>query len=559
MRVRPTRARLPLILSSLLAIGSCLPVAARAGGVAFLPGIHRGQVAPGAPSPDLLTWQLPDGLLVVDRVAAPGHTRCGPAFAASRADADWFLVRDRDPRHPARAVDAAALARFGTVRPAGATAWVVEVPADRLPAFLAAGFPLQRLPLEPPPAPLPASSAAPTPLAIAQVDTALKRAFIGTLSQAAFNQLIQEISGYATFFYAGQLRQVHTRYFTTASKNLVGDYLAARLAGYGYAVELDTFILGSVTCRNIVATRAGLSAPEEYVVVGGHYDSTSPILYCETTAPGAEDNASGTSMVMEIARISAHRGFDRSIQFVLFDSEEQGMNGSEHFVAEAVAEGRQIRGAIIADMVSWYQGTYGLHIEGEAAWEELMQSMAANVTAYTPCAYVKDYYSWGSDHVPFQQAGIPAFLAIDYDYEDYPYYHQTTDTWFRIRDTVPLGLQITRASAATLADLAGLRPDLTGAPPSPPAPSRLAAWPNPFNPRVTVAFRLAAPAAGDIAIYDLAGRRVRALAGGELPAGEQRLSWDGRDDHGRLLPSGVYFCRLHTATESASLKLSLAR
>jgi hypothetical protein len=185
--------------------------------------------------------------------------------------------------------------------------------------------------------------------------------------------------------------------------------------------------------------------------------------------------------------------------------------------------------------------------------------MAANVTAYTPCSYVKDYYSWGSDHVPFQQAGYPAFLAIDYDYEAYPYYHQTTDTWSRIQSTAPLGLQITRAAAATLADLAGLRADLTGVPPTPAAPPRLLAWPNPFNPRVTVAFNLATPAAGEIAIYDLAGRRLRTLASGDLPAGEQRRTWDGRDDHGRLLPSGVYLCRLRTATETVNLKLDLAR
>jgi hypothetical protein len=391
------------------------------------------------------------------------------------------------------------------------------------------------------------------------VDTALKRAFINTLSQTAFNQLIQEISGYATFFYAGQLRQVHTRFYSTAAKNLAGDYLAGKLAAYGYTVQFDTFMVGSVTCRNIVATRTGFSAPAEYVVVGGHYDSTAPSADAPTTAPGAEDNASGTSLVMEIARISALRGFDRSIQFVLFDSEEQGLNGSQHFVADATTAGRQIEGAIIADMVTWYQHTYGLHIEGQPAWEELMQTNATNVAAYTPCIYVKDYYSWGSDHVPFQQAGIPAFLAIDYDYDAYPYYHQTTDTWSRIQGTATLGLQITRAAAATLADLAGLRASLTGAPPTPAAPPRLAAWPNPFNPRVTIVFNLAAPTTGEIALYDLAGRRVRTLAGGELPAGEQRRTWDGRDEHGRLLPSGVYLCRLRTTTETANLKLNLAR
>ncbi|MHB8079990.1 MAG: M28 family metallopeptidase [Candidatus Krumholzibacteriia bacterium] len=557
MRVRPARARLPLARLILTTLVLVIPAAAGAGGIVFLPGVQRDGVVRAAPSLALLTWELPDGLLVVDRAGPPDRTRFGPAFAASFADADWFLVRDRSPRHAD--VSAAALGRFGATRPVGAAAWVVEVPRERLDRFLAAGFSLQRLPLGPPPPDARAERDAAAPLAIAEVDTALKRAYINTLSQAAFNQVIQEISGYTTFLFAGQPQQVHTRYYSTAAKNLVGGYLAGKLAAYGYTVQLDTFMVGSVTCRNVIATRIGLGAPAEYVVVGGHYDSTAPLVDAPTTAPGAEDNASGTSLVMELARISAHRGFDRSIQFVLFDSEEQGLNGSEHFVADATAQGRQIEGAIIADMVAWYQGTYGLHIEGETAWESLMQSMAANVTAYTPCVYVKDYYSWGSDHVPFQQAGIPAFLAIDYDYEEYPHYHQTSDTWPRIQGTAALGLQISRAAAATLADLAGLRPDLTGAPPTPDAPPRLAAWPNPFNPRLTVAFNLAAAAPGEIALYDLAGRRVRTLASGELPAGEQRRTWDGRDDRGRLLPSGVYLCRLRTATETANLKVNLAR
>lgn len=567
------------------ASGACAPVfmslavlllavsAAQGAGVAFLPGATRDAVAPSPPSLDLLTWELPDGLLVADRLGPAGAMRLGSALPRAWSDAEWFVVRARADATPARAIPAGAaadrglretLARHGAVHDAGATAFVIEVPRARLDGFFAAGFRCQRIDLAPPPVAASPAAASPAaaardagraPLAAAAVDTALKRAFVDQLSGPAFNQLIQEISGYATFYYQGTLRQVRTRHYNQAAKNLAADYLASKLIGYGYAVEFDTFLVNSVVCRNVIATKPGRTWPGEHVVVGGHYDS----MPSGTTSPGAEDNASGTSLVMEIARVAANRQFDRTVQFVLFDSEEQGLNGSEHFVAEAVAAGRTITGAVIADMVAWHDRVFGLHIEGQSAWEELMQTMAANVGKYTPCSYVKDYYSWGSDHVPFQQAGIPAFLAIDYDYESYPYYHQTGDTWLRIQQTAALGLQITRAAAATLADVAGLWPDLSGVTPAAAPPPALAAWPNPFNPRVTVAFHLDAPARGEVAMYDLAGRRVRTLAGGELPAGETRLVWDGRDGRGREMPSGTYLCRLRAEGRTATLKLNLAR
>ena len=57
--------------------------------------------------------------------------------------------------------------------------------------------------------------------------------------------------------------------------------------------------------------------------------------------------------------------------------------------------------------------------------------------------------------MPFQQAGIPAFLAIDLDWGSYPHYHETSDTWDEVEATVGIALQIARAAAGTLADVAG--------------------------------------------------------------------------------------------------------
>lgn len=83
--------------------------------------------------------------------------------------------------------------------------------------------------------------------------------------------------------------------------------------------------------------------------------------------------------------------------------------------------------------------------------------------------------------------------------------------------------------------------------------------PNPFNPSTRIGFTL--PAAGEISleIFDAAGRRVRTIERGILPAGRHEAAWDGLDDRGGNLPSGVYFARLQTGKIVLSRKMVLLR
>jgi hypothetical protein len=88
----------------------------------------------------------------------------------------------------------------------------------------------------------------------------------------------------------------------------------------------------------------------------------------------------------------------------------------------------------------------------------------------------------------------------------------------------------------------------------------LGAHPNPFNPRTEIRFSLAAPTAVALGIFDLGGRRLRRLLAGETQgAGTHALTWDGRDDAGRPLASGVYLIQLRAGGRSASQKLVLLK
>jgi hypothetical protein len=83
--------------------------------------------------------------------------------------------------------------------------------------------------------------------------------------------------------------------------------------------------------------------------------------------------------------------------------------------------------------------------------------------------------------------------------------------------------------------------------------------PNPFNPSTVIRFRLAAPGRAVLAIYNAAGARVATLVDAELPAGERGITWDGRNDRGIPVGSGVYFCKLTTAGGSVARKITLIK
>ena len=84
-------------------------------------------------------------------------------------------------------------------------------------------------------------------------------------------------------------------------------------------------------------------------------------------------------------------------------------------------------------------------------------------------------------------------------------------------------------------------------------------YPNPFNPRITIRYEVLAAGPVDITIHDLAGRRIRTLAVGEHPSGLRSLVWDGTDEAGTGMASGVYFLRLSAGATTATRKIVLVR
>jgi flagellar hook assembly protein FlgD len=85
------------------------------------------------------------------------------------------------------------------------------------------------------------------------------------------------------------------------------------------------------------------------------------------------------------------------------------------------------------------------------------------------------------------------------------------------------------------------------------------AYPNPFNPSTTLTFSIPEGGHAELVVYDITGRIVRTLVSGPVSAGTHTKVWDGRDDSGQAVSSGIYLSRLKTGKHSATVKMTLVK
>lgn len=234
---------------------------------------------------------------------------------------------------------------------------------------------------------------------------------------------------------------------TTGSAEIVvaGNYILDYLQNLGWDVKDEWYTLDFdgpllVPARNLIASYGEGSA----IIIGGHYDTRvftdqdlDPNLGQER-AIGANDNGSGTGVILELARvITEHYEPQQEIRLVFFDAEDnpgippwRSVMGSTLYVENL--EDDNIELAIILDMVGDMEQFIPIESNSYTSAPAIVDGIWSTAAGLGYDAFItrevspnRSVYAFTDDHMPFIRAGIPAVLLLDIDY---PYWHTTLDT-----------------------------------------------------------------------------------------------------------------------------------
>lgn len=244
------------------------------------------------------------------------------------------------------------------------------------------------------------------------------------------------------------LQEIPTRVYGTEGNREAGEYLYRRFSETpGLTVEFQGGDL-----RNVVATLPGSGRTAgEIVVVGAHYDSTSSD---PDRAPGATDNGCGVAIVLELARVMSQHSFDRTVQFVLWNAEEDGRNGSI-----AYAENARIRSVPVVLYFNYDSACHDpesrsvldiVHDERSGNIAELMADR--NIRYGINFTLTENSHTCTSDHLPFRDRGFP---TVTTHCEEHGPAHTPDDTIEHV--SFEYAAKNARLGLSALSEAAGLR------------------------------------------------------------------------------------------------------
>ena len=245
---------------------------------------------------------------------------------------------------------------------------------------------------------------------------------INAINLDSLTQTLQEFTGEITTNIGGNAVTILNR--GQANNELAGDYLVEKFN------EMDNLTVTTQAFNtsglNVIATQLGKTNPNDIYIICAHYDSVAN--YC------ADDNASGTATVLEIARILSTQCMDNTLVYALWDEEEIGLKGADYYATQANNNGDNILGVLNIDMMG-YDGDddndFDIDVRPIANSLAMKDDLVGLLATYNFNLNVNvvNPGTTASDHSRFWNQGFSAVLVGESweNNDQTPYYHSSGD------------------------------------------------------------------------------------------------------------------------------------
>jgi hypothetical protein len=392
-----------------------------------------------------------------------------------------------------------------------------------------------------------------------QVNDSLIQSIIDQTNLDSLNHTVNLLSGEDSITVKDSTYELISRNAEHPHNDVAADFIFQTLDRFGLPTYNQNY---SAIGRNVYSVQTGTDFPDQKFIICAHYDD----MPSEPPAPGADDNASGTAAVLEAARILSQIPTPYTIIFALWDEEEIGHLGSNHFAQQALVSGEDILGVLNLDMIGW-----------DGNDDELMeihtQTTANSVQLANLVEFLVEDYKIGlspviynpgtsaSDHSAFWNRGYTAILLIEAYWSDdgidfNPFYHTLEDRIVHFDQDYLYAMS--KLALATISHLAfynitpvgledGIDAYLTGF-------ELEQNYPNPFNATTTIKFTLSRTGMVKLTIFNALGHLVETLLSEQFPAGSFQVTWDA----GRY-SSGIYFYRFQGGDDVETRKMILMK
>ncbi len=283
------------------------------------------------------------------------------------------------------------------------------------------------------------------------------------------------------------------------------EWILNRYQSLGYTnIETQDFNVFGETTSNIIITKTGSVYPNTFLIIDGHYDTVN--------GEGANDNGSGTALILELARLLKDVDTEYSIKFIHFSGEEAGLIGSEYYVNQTVnPENLDIKLVLNIDQVGGVAGMNNNTITCERDESSPNSNNTASAQATQEMANCFGLYSnlqttisfaYGSDYVPFENNG--EVITGLYETNESPYTHSPDDV---IENMDPQYVfEVTKGALGSALHFAVARETLGISENS--LASSIVLYPNPSQGMLEVHFNTPLSEPLEMSVFDVLGKMV---------------------------------------------------